>query len=264
MKNISLIISTVKKSSPILFYIVAIHMLLGLASFVAFFIDDRTLMGISVWVKPIKFCLSGGIYIFTIGFLITRYPYSRLKKNIINNMVSWTMLIEIFIIVFQASRGVQSHYNHSSAFDGLLFTTMGYLIGVNVFVMFVLLIDSLRLKLKVSRPVQWAIAIGWVVVIGGCWAGGKMIGQMAHTVGMADGGPGIPFLNWSSVAGDLRIAHCFGLHAIQIIPLFAWFITTKQYLFYKNHILITVIFGLLYAGWVGFTFYNASQALPLF
>ena len=48
--------------------------------------------------------------------------------------------------------------------------------------------------------------------------------KMAHTVGAADGAKGIPFFNWSISYGDLRIAHFIGMHALQILPLLAWYL----------------------------------------
>ncbi len=257
------ILNTVKTESPILYGIVMLHFIAAAACIAGLFIDDRTLMGVNVWIKPLKFSISGGIYIFTVGYLNTLYPFSRRKKNIINNIVAWTLLIEIAIIIYQASRGVQSHYNQSTLFDGLLFAAMGILIAINVLIMVLYIVETIRLKLKTDAAVRWAILIGWLVVLFGSWVGGQMIGQMAHNVGTPDGGAGLPLVNWSTVAGDLRVAHYFGLHGIQIIPLFAVWLSKKWKNAGSRRIIAVIAFGLLYAACIGFTFYQAKQGMPL-
>jgi hypothetical protein len=67
-----------------------------------------------------------------------------------------------------------------------------------------------------------AIRLSIVIFLAGNAVGGYMLARGSHTVGAPDGGPGIPFLNWSTIAGDLRIAHFIAIHAIQIVPLFAY------------------------------------------
>ncbi len=263
MSYLRQLISTVKNESPILYGIVMIHLISAIACILGLLIDDRTLLGVNVWVKPLKFCISTGIFILTVGYLNTLYPFSKRKKNIINNLVSWTLLIETGIIVYQASRGVQSHYNETTLFDGLLFAAMGLLIAVNVLIMVLFIFETIRLKLKTPKSIQWAILIGWSVVLFGSWVGGQMISQMSHNVGVVDGGEGLPLVNWSTIAGDLRIAHFFGLHGIQIIPLFALWLSNKWKAPNRNQILAVTFFGLLYAGWIGFTFYQAKQGMPL-
>ena len=173
------------------------------------------------------------------------------------------MIVDVLIIAVQAARGVQSHYNISTPIDALLFATMGIFIGINVLMMFLFIIDTMRLKLKTSKSIQWAILVGWLVVFFGSWVGGQMISQLSHNVAVADGCDGLPLVNWSTIGGDLRIAHFFGLHGIQIIPLFAYWISKKWNVSNRKQLLLVSIFGLTYAVWIGFTFYQAEQGVPL-
>ncbi len=55
-----------------------------------------------------------------------------------------------------------------------------------------------------------------------------MIGSGGHVIGAMDGGPGLPYVNWSTVAGDLRIAHGVGLHGFQLLPLFAFVLSRAR------------------------------------
>ena len=65
----------------------------------------------------------------------------------------------------------------------------------------------------------WGIRLGVAIFLLASVEGGLIIVNNAHTVGAPDGGPGLPFVNWSTTAGDLRIAHFFGMHAMQALPL---------------------------------------------
>ena len=70
----------------------------------------------------------------------------------------------------------------------------------------------------------WGIRLGLAIFLLGSLEGMQMIARGAHTVGLADGGPGIAFFNWSTRAGDLRIAHFLGIHALQALPAAGWLI----------------------------------------
>ena len=262
MKYLKSIFKTVKHESPMLCFITMVLFTGAVLSIPAMLIDDREIMGINIWLKPFKFFISTAIYTLTVGYIITFYPFSNLKSHIIRNLVSWTMLFELVIITIQAIRGEQSHFNTTTTLNGILFGLMGIFIGINVIVMAFMAFETVRCKLKLSKVIQYSLLLGWLVIIFGSWIGGQMIEQMSHNVGIQDGGEGLPLLNWSTIGGDLRVAHFFGLHSIQIIPIFAFFIIKKVKRSFKIQILLVSIFSLLFASFVFYTYYQAYQGLP--
>jgi hypothetical protein len=101
----------------------------------------------------------------------------------------------------------------------------------------------------------WAIRLGIIMSCFFALEGGIMAAKMAHTVGAADGSRGLPLLNWSRIAGDLRIAHFVGMHALQLLPIFV--LLTK---FTKARPMI--IFALIYFAVVMLLLINALLGRP--
>ncbi len=182
--------------------------------------DSRQVLGINVWIKPIKFFLSVTVYIWTLAILLA-YMKTKYPRSI--RFISWAvvcaMVVENGAITFQAVRGVGSHFNVSTVFDGLIFSMMGLFILINTLVITYATLLSFRSAYSLPTPYIWGIRLGFVLFLLGSSIGGAMIGVQSHNVGVEMGGAGLPFVNWSVLGGDLRVAHFLGLHALQLIPL---------------------------------------------
>jgi len=212
--------SRIKANSPVLYYCGVAHVLLFVLLIIISQIDQRLLLGVNLWVKPIKFAISIAIYCLTWPLLLQYFPFERLKRRF-SRFTVFAMSFEMVAIASQAARGQLSHYNHSSPYNLLLFNLMGIVIVSQT--LFALYIGIRFFKVKavhVTPAMLWAIRLGILMACFFALEGGIMAAKMAHTVGTADGSRGLPLLNWSRIAGDLRIAHFVGMHALQAIPLF--------------------------------------------
>jgi hypothetical protein len=195
----------------------ALVLLLGLA------VDSRLVLGINPWIKPLKFTVSIAIYVFTVALLLRGVRDAAPRSaRWISRGVALSMSVEIVCIALQSWRGVPSHFNHASPFDEAIFGAMGLMIGLNTFLMTWLLALYALAPTSLPVPVVWGVRLGLLTFLAGSAVGALMVRKDAHTVGAPDGGPGLPFLNWSTQAGDLRPAHALGLHALQILPLVGW------------------------------------------
>lgn len=264
MKTLDFWHELVRRNRP-LAYGGLLGLALALVTVVLIPLDSRMVTGINLWIKPLKFDLSGAIYLLTVGWLLheLRDSFPRSVK-----WVSWGVLIcmaaEVICIKAQAARGVASHFNVATSFDGTLFGLMGLFILINT-----LLVAYVTVLFWISTPPTeraylWGIRIGFVIFLLGSLVGVAMVLNNAHSVGVADGGPGLPLLNWSTAGGDLRAAHFVGMHALQLFPLVGYLLHRYNVRLGRlSPTLLTVLFCLVYTLLSIRIFSQAMEGKPL-
>jgi len=201
--------------------------------------DDRTLVNASIWLKPFKFTISMALYAVTLAWMISLLPKARRWGWWLGTVVAIGLAVDMVLIFWQpVFRVRQLHFNGADALDRLL--AQDILPGATYLAWTASLVLALMLVFqKMANKAQAAaVRIGLSVALLGLALGMLMFmptpGQQglidagmkptivgAHSVGVPDGGPGLPILGWSTVGGDLRIPHFVGMHALQLLPLFA-------------------------------------------
>ena len=211
---------------------------------VGLIIDPRIIAGAPAWLKPAKFAVSIGVYSFTLAWIFSLIPEWTRTRRIVGWTTAVAMVLEIAIIDLQAFRGTTSHFNISTIFDAVLFTTMGAVILIQTLSTIAVAVALWRHRFA-DPALGWALRLGMTITIIGALTGGLMTrptteqleaaraGQRmtvagAHTVGGPDGGPGLPGTGWSTKHGDLRVAHFVGLHALQVLPLVAFALRRRR------------------------------------
>lgn len=233
-------------------------------------LDPRLITNAPAFVKPLKFIISSAIYIPTFLWMLTlvqaKKTWHRRWIQIAANVTALGFLIENVIITMQAIRGVPSHFNEATPFDSAAFSIMGPTITI-VALMNLLLGIWLLFQRLPNPTIAWGIRLGVLISFVGMVVAFLMTvptpNQMvqlqtgitpaaigAHSVGIEDGGPGLPIVGWSTIGGDLRIAHFIGLHGMQLLPLISLFISRRRWLNQRQQITLTIIAGIAYLGWI--------------
>ncbi|ROS44800.1 hypothetical protein [Amycolatopsis thermoflava] len=247
-------------------------------------LDDRVLLGAPIWLKPVKFAVSIALYCVTWAWMLTLLRRGQRLAARVSTAIAVIVLVEYAIIVLQVVRGRASHFNAATAFDATLFTVMGISIAALWTGTLVLTILLLRTEIT-DAAARWAIRLAAVVSLAGLGLGGLMIGPTdeqvrsmrdgtfeglvgAHSVGVADGGPGMPLTGWSTTGGDLRIPHFVGMHALQVLPLFALLLTVlaRRVARLRSGVVrarLVAVAGFGYAGLVALVTWQALRGQPL-
>ncbi|MBQ0978073.1 hypothetical protein [Micromonospora sp. M61] len=220
---------TARWHRPLMFLVYAMAALAVVCA-VGIVVDPRVLVGAPIWLKPFKFAVSFVLYGVTLAWMLSLLPRrSRLAERMATLIVA-VAAVENVVIVGQVVRGQTSHFNDSTPLNTALFAAMGAAIGVLFFAHLVLGIVVLIRRipdLVARRAVGWGLGLsllGMVAAVPMALPGqdpGIEGVAGAHSVGVPDGGAGLPLVGWSTMGGDLRIGHFVGLHALQALPLLA-------------------------------------------
>jgi hypothetical protein len=157
------------------------------------------------WRKPVVFGLSFGLSVVTLAWIVGWLRLSRRAGWLVLGVLSVASVGEVFLISLQKWRGVASHFNEATAFDGAVFSVMGTLVFLVGLMTALILIRSL---LRIEAPASLALAIraGLVLMLVSQAVGVQMIVEGGNTFGEA---------------GALKLPHAVTLHAVQVLPALA-------------------------------------------
>jgi hypothetical protein len=235
---------------------------------VALWIDPRTLNDISVWIKPLKFQASVGLYLLTLAWFLAALPErvqrGRAAAILVGSAIA-TSAFEIAYISLQAARGLASHYNVGDPFHATMYSLMG--VGA---VILSAVSPALAVLLWRYKPERWSTAFWLSAVLGltltfvlGAGAGVVLSTGDGHWIGglRSDAG-GVPVFGWSRTGGDLRIAHFLGMHALHVLPAIG---LLASYLLRPGAAVgVVAVAGAAYASIAAIAFWLALNGTPIF
>jgi len=246
-------IESLKYRNEPLFYFGLICFVLSIFFLLLTKISNIQVARVNAWNKPFKFSMSIMFYSLTMAWYCHYLPSFNIT------LFNWAVIIllgfEIGYIAIQAGRGQQSHFNMSSPFYSVLFQLMG--LAATLITLYTAYVGFLFFQNNfpdLPSAYLWGIRLGIVIFVIFSFEGALMGARMSHTVGGQDGGIGIPLLKWNKLFGDLRVAHFIGMHALQILPLLAFYLLKNT----KAIFIVSALYGLL----AFFTFIQALNGKP--
>ena len=209
---------------PIVFVqLTALCVLLLIVTFIWSQIDQRTLGGAAVWVKPTKFSVSFLVHFATLAVIVSAMSPEKAKLRVVEG-VAWLMaavfIAEMTYLFFQAAQAQHSHFNETTSFHSVMYSLMG--VGAVALVAMPVLI-AWHAKGDIAFGPATQLGIWWGAIIS-CTltviVGGYLGSNGSHFIGhQSDPKLILPFFGWSTEVGDLRPAHFLSLHALQFFPL---------------------------------------------
>jgi hypothetical protein len=258
------------KHTKTLFWLAVVSVAAALVLVLFWIFDPRELGGVSVWEKPLKFFISSAIFGITYSWLSSFIDKSSRWVRLAGSVIAVSLAIELILITAVAGFGETSHFNVSSPLAITIWSLMATFISIVLIATVILSVLIIRDKTQFFLvrlglglgSLNTAIGMGLAFLMTSPTANqlAKFQGIAgAHSVGTNDGGPGLPFLGWSTVAGDLRVGHFFGLHSIQVAIVL---LVLASLLPAALRAPTLIVGNMTYLGFVGIITWQALRAEP--
>ncbi|WP_327148463.1 hypothetical protein [Nocardia sp. NBC_01329] len=254
---------------------------LVLVSGLGLLVDDRELLGESIWLKPLKFSFAFGIYAATLAWLLAKLDRGRRVGWWMGVVFAVFAVIEVGLITIIAARGSFSHFNVGDADPVNRVLVAIFQNGVpaiffsNLAIAVVVLIQR-TCDQALSRAMRAGIVLSTIGTTVPLWLG-VGVNARERTVADADGatvtlfgahgigdpdGAGMPITNWSTTGGDMRVPHFIGMHGIHIMLLTAALLVVlaTRYPWLRDERVRAHLIGIVALGYIGLLAGVAWQA----
>ncbi len=257
------------KNTKSLFWLAVISVVGALVLVPLWILDTRELLGVSVWEKPIKFFISAAIFSFTYSWLSSFITKGARLVKVAGLFIAVSLTVELVLISAMAILGTTSHFNVSSptaiAIWSIMATFISFVLFATIFISVMILFQKQEFNLKLALAlgsINTAVGMGLAYLM--TWPTATQLANYqgiagAHAVGVSDGGPGLPFLGWSTVAGDLRVGHFFGLHSIQVAAIL---LGVSLLLPLALRVPLILVGNITWLGFVGLVTWQSLRAEP--
>ena len=258
------------KHTKSLFWLAVISVIGALVLVPLWILDTRELLGVSVWEKPIKFFISAAIFSFTYSWLSSFITKGARWVKLAGLFIAVSLAVELVLISAMAILGTISHFNVSSPTAIVIWSLMATFISIvlfsTIFISLMILFQKqqeFNLKLALALgSINTAVGMGLAYLM--TWPSAAQLANYqgiagAHAVGVSDGGPGLPFLGWSTVGGDLRVGHFFGLHSIQVAAIL---LALSLLIPFAFRVPLILVGNLAWLGFVGLVTWQSLRAEP--
>lgn len=259
-------------------WLAALAALVAAGSAVGVAVDDRLVTGQPAWLKPFKFGVSFVAYAPTLAWATSHLGRWRRPAWWAGTAIAVAGVAELVLLVTQAARGRASHFNVGTELDAVIFRAMGGFVAV-IFLAALVIAATLPAARIGDRAMTLAVRLGATVSVIGLSVGVLMLGETdaqsaaraagaptglsgAHSVGVVDGGPGLPLVGWSTTGGDLRVGHFVGMHALQALPLLA-LLLVRTGLDERRRARLVAVAAAGYLGLVVLVVWQALRGQPL-